>query len=220
MSTVLVPFAKTPSLSPVKTRLAEAIGTEKAETFYRMSLDCMKRTLNQVDHPVVWAVGERNGKDKPFWSEQNTEYTGPGGLGERQYRIYTRFLSVYDSVVLLGTDSPQITPSLLDKAIETLDDRRFVVGPASDGGYYLFGGRDPVSRQLWTSVSWSTGRTLKQFSEELSSKPVELPMRTDVDRVSDLKGLLREMPAVPTEEQQRLMNWVQELQSPPPSTQN
>ena len=59
MSIALAIFVKTPSLSPVKTRLAQSIGEDKAIAFYMLCLEAIKETAKQIDADVVWAVGRK-----------------------------------------------------------------------------------------------------------------------------------------------------------------
>ena len=51
----------------------------------------------------------------------------------------------HDCVLLVNGDSPTLPPRLLVQAIETLREPgdRMVLGPASDGGYYLIGLKHP-----------------------------------------------------------------------------
>ena len=66
-------------------------------------------------------------------------------------------LAGHDCVLLVNGDSPTLPARLLAQAIEALREPgdRMVLGPASDGGYYLIGLKHP-HRQLFTRIAWGT----------------------------------------------------------------
>ena len=63
----------------------------------------------------------------------------------------------HDCVLLVNGDSPTLPTRLLVQAIETLREPgdRMVLGPASDGGYYLIGLKHP-HQQLFAQIAWGT----------------------------------------------------------------
>lgn len=208
MSTAVAIFVKTPGLSPIKTRLAAGIGQEKALEFYALCVEAVRTTARAVNASVYYAVAEEGAVDNAVWCGSHTLYTGEGDLGERQHHIYSTLLTDFDNVLLIGTDSPQLSSSHLEEAISALHCTDFVTGPARDGGYYLFGGRAGLDHNVWTSIPWSTGVTLERLEAKLPSAPYRLPMLTDVDRASDFNHVLSEMPAAPHEEQMKVLGWI------------
>ena len=160
MKTAIAIFVKTPGLSPVKTRLASGIGDEKALEFYRLSIAAISETLKEMHANFFFAVGEKEGLSG--WP--NAIYTGEGCLGQRQFNIYSGLLKNHDRVLLLGADAPQISKDILNKAIKARD---FVVGGATDGGYYLFAGGHEVPLDVWRNTPWSSDKTLQVFENLL-----------------------------------------------------
>ena len=198
-STAIAVFVKTPGLSPVKTRLAASIGTAVAEQFYKLCTEAIQETLETasktLDIVPFWAVGEEEGLTHSLWQSFEALYTGEGGLGERQHHIYQRLLANYQRVILIGADSPQLSSRHLNNAIEALQSNRFSLGPAVDGGYYLLAGRAPISRDIWTNITYSAADTAEQLLAQLPSKAAILEPITDVDTIEDISGLKRELPA-------------------------
>lgn len=101
----------------------------------------------------------------------------------------------HDSVLLVNGDSPTLPQSFLVQALTALRQPgdRMVLGPASDGGYYLIGLKNP-HRHLFTGIRWGTDtvtrRTLARATEiGLSAKL--LPEWYDIDDLETL-GWLRE----------------------------
>jgi glycosyltransferase A (GT-A) superfamily protein (DUF2064 family) len=66
-----------------------------------------------------------------------------------------------DPVVLTGSDIPDLDNALLRKAFQALETVPIVIGPATDGGYYLIGMRAP-GVPLFEGIQWSTDRVLAQ----------------------------------------------------------
>lgn len=212
MSTAIAVFVKTPGLSPLKTRLAVGIGNPAALAFYLLSVKAVQETIKNSPINPYWAVAEAHGLGDPLWQDFQTLHTGEGNLGQRQHHIYATLLQNHAKVLLIGADAPQISASLLQQAIAALDTSDFVVGPAHDGGYYLFGGRKPTAQSIWTSVPWSTSETRDKLEAALPSKPVHLKSLTDVDTKADLSSVEAEMPQVLNKAQKQLIDWINQLQ--------
>lgn len=214
MSTAIAIFVKTPSLSPVKTRLTAGIGKEKALEFYQLSLQCVQETVQSASVSAYWAVAEEDGLSNPLWQSFRARWTGEGGLGERQHHMYETLLQKHDRVLLIGADAPQISKDILEQASVALDTNDFVIGPARDGGYYLFGGRVSTEQKIWASVPWSTSMTRERLESVLPSKPVHLQMLTDVDTESDLQYIAQEMPQHKNAQQKQLTDWIENHERP------
>jgi uncharacterized protein len=103
----------------------------------------------------------------------------------------------YEGACLVNADSPTLPTSLLIDAITSLraPGDRVVLGPATDGGYYLIGLKHP-HRQLFHDIAWSTERVYRQTVERASSIGLELvtlPAWYDVDDAVSLNWLCREL---------------------------
>jgi glycosyltransferase A (GT-A) superfamily protein (DUF2064 family) len=217
-STAIAVFVKTPGLSPVKTRLAASIGTPDAEHLYRLCVSAIEQTLlgatQDLSISPFWAVGETAGLSNALWQGFESIHTGDGGLGERQHHIYQTLQARYQRVILVGADSPQLSVKLLKEAIKALDKHTFAIGPAVDGGYYLFAGRAPVPKNIWTSVIYSAADTAEQLCAQLPSPAVELERITDVDTINDLKVLKSELLAETalSHKQEEIIRWIDKLE--------
>ena len=196
-TTAIAIFVKTPELSPVKTRLAASIGPDKATQFYRLSVQAIEETVAALcavsTVTPYWAVAEKKALDSPMWSNFTVLHAGSEDLGLTQHRIYQQLLETHHRVILIGADSPQLTTVHLQQAINSLDNNHFAIGPALDGGYYLFAGKAPINQRVWTSVQYSAATTRSQLSQGLPFPPVSLEMLTDVDQEEDLALLLEHL---------------------------
>jgi rSAM/selenodomain-associated transferase 2/rSAM/selenodomain-associated transferase 1 len=120
-----------------------------------------------------------------------------GHLGERMAHVFEdTFRLGAESVVVTGSDLPDLPVRLLEEAIGALSGGhdRIVLGPSTDGGYYLIG-MNRLHPQLFESSEWSTDRVLARTvaaAEALGLPVVLLESWTDVDGASDLTRLLKE----------------------------
>lgn len=208
MTTAIAIFVKTPGVSPLKTRLAATIGTEKAHDFYHLSLAAIEQTVTSADIDAFWAVGEEASLTHPLWSSFETIYTQEGDLGDRQHHIYDFLLRKYERVLLIGADTPQISRDIIAKAISILETKDYVIGPATDGGYYLFGGRRPLPLEKWKNVPWSVETTRQILQEQLPAPAPELQALTDVDIYQDLQNVMTEMPKDHHAKQAAILQWI------------
>jgi glycosyltransferase A (GT-A) superfamily protein (DUF2064 family) len=138
----LVIFAKAPRLGQVKRRLAAGIGAIAALRFYR---DNTARLLRRVARDRRWrcwiamtpdsaAIGSRDWRAGCKRIGQ-----GQGDLGRRMARPFA--ILPPGPIVIIGSDIPEIAPHHVAAAFRLLGGNDFVLGPARDGGYWLFGSR-------------------------------------------------------------------------------
>jgi glycosyltransferase A (GT-A) superfamily protein (DUF2064 family) len=116
---------------------------------------------------------------------------GDGDLGQRIERIFNRGLLEASAVIAIGADSPALTAAHLQAALEALQTKHVVMGPSSDGGFYLLALRTSPAR-LFTSIPWSSSKTLhalKKRIEEYCLSIAELEPLFDVDTYNDLLTL-------------------------------
>jgi uncharacterized protein len=103
----------------------------------------------------------------------------------------------YEGACLVNADSPSLPSSLLVDALTSLraEGDRVVLGPATDGGYYLIGLKHP-HRQLFHDIAWSTERVYRQTAERadgIGLELVTLPAWYDVDDTVSLSWLCQEL---------------------------
>lgn len=212
-------FVKTPGLSPVKTRLAATLGAAAATRFHQLAAGATGEVARSCQSQLTpyWAIAEAGPVAAAAWSGFASLHQGDGGLGERLHTVYSRLQARHGRVLLIGADAPQLTAELLRAAIDQLDDdaTSFVIGNASDGGFWLFGGRAPIPREVWTSVRYSQPRTAADLREQLTPHGgvARVPALADVDIAADLPVLLEALAALvePLPAQRLLHDWLQSI---------
>ena len=94
----------------------------------------------------------------------------------------------YKKICIIGTDLWEINSELIKKAFDELYNNDFVLGPASDGGYYLIGMTRPCPK-LFHNMPWSSNTLLNQSKATLSEEKVSLLVeKNDIDTLDDLKA--------------------------------
>ena len=200
MNAALAIFVKTPGLSPIKTRLAAHTNSNFAQEFYLHALDITHQVASAAckARPAImpyWAVAEQDGTEHFLWRDFPRLIQGDGTLGERLSFVYNELKKYHDVVILIGADCPLLAASHIIRAFDLLTPRPnqdlFVMGPAQDGGFYLFSGVKDIPKIDWTSVQYSQCDTKNQLSKRLSSfgRVIELEPLSDVDTLDDLISL-------------------------------
>ena len=209
-------FVKTPGHSPLKTRLAAAIGDASAMAFHRhaaLAVAAVARAA-QIAVPglhICWAVAEQSALDDPLWSNLPRIAQGDGTLGARMRRVCEALRDTCGCALLLGADAPQLTIADIQAALHALDSHDHVLGPSADGGFWLFGTRSVVPAGAWDDTPWSQSDTAARFMQALGSSRIA-PLRTlrDADSVHDLAPLLTTLQSLrdPLPEQTALADWL------------
>lgn len=205
-------FVKTPGLSPVKTRLSAGIGQARALRFYELACAAVGAVVRSSGFLGFWAVAEAAGAAS--WTRFPVLLQGEGDLGARLDTVYSTARRQASRVLLIGADAPQITAALLRQASGALAKDPFVLGPATDGGFYVMGGARGIPREVWLETPYSAPDTAARLKAALSAygTVAELATRTDVDERADLLRLRDELGRVeePLEEQRALLRWLDE----------
>lgn len=217
---VLCFFVKTPGLSPIKTRLAQSIGSQQALEFYQRSLVATaalaRKLKNNIPHlEITWAVAEPEGMTSSHWAEFNPIYQGTGTLGDRLHKVYSTLIEDYDYVGFMGADSPHLSYSELHQALGLTSEKKtdhFIIGDTKDGGFYFFGGGISLPPEVWLNVEYSTNKTSFQLAKNLSAFGAiqYIKKNFDIDTLKDLKDL-KKITVELLPEQTELINWCQQF---------
>jgi rSAM/selenodomain-associated transferase 1 len=192
---VLGLFAKWPQPGQVKTRLAAATSAAWAArvtaAFLHDTIDRLFRVdVDRVlvfDPPDAAPLFADLGRDRFTLVPQE-----PGDLGQRMSGfIDSQFRRGATAVVLAGIDSPTLPVGWVDRAFTELERAQVVLGPATDGGYYLIGCVPPLP-PLFEGVRWSTPHVLTDTVARLTTRGQRvavLPPWYDVDTLDDWRML-------------------------------
>ena len=188
---LLVIFTKNPEQGLVKTRLASSIGDEKALEIYEKLRQHTALIAEKVAVNRTVFYSHYLPSTDIFVAENFSFQLQVGNdLGERMlHAIKSGFDKGFRRVVLIGTDCYELSAAIMDSAFAVLKHADAVVGPASDGGFYLIGLTKPID-ELFLGREWSTKEVLSGTIEVLQrlALPYELlPELSDIDTFDDLK---------------------------------
>lgn len=204
---ILGVFAKQPIPGQVKTRLCPPLSAGQAAQVYTASLlETVMRLRSDEDyHLAICYVGERRWFQEKFPDILLFEQQGDG-LGARMAdRLSDWLQSGYERAVLIGSDTPDLPQQRIAQAFAALRQVDVVHGPAIDGGYYLVG-ESAHQPQLFSQISWSTSRVLKQTlhqAQQLGISCACLEPWDDLDDYAALLHLLQRSPLSQTAAQIR-----------------
>ncbi|MBQ47040.1 MAG: hypothetical protein CMP10_06105 [Zetaproteobacteria bacterium] len=212
-------FVKTPGISSVKTRLASTIGTSKAIEFYLQFKKITEELLIDVSQSLecmpYWAVAEDGALNANLWSNFDRILQPTGSLGDRLHGVYSDLIKRHSWVLLIGADCPQLSLNEIYRSVDLLKTQSWVLGPAKDGGFYLFGGNHPIPESVWVDVPYSSPQTLEKITKNLASVGTGsfLQTLTDIDRSEDLGDLIHYLSVIeePTETQITLLQMARGL---------
>ncbi len=202
--------AKAPRPGLAKTRLGRAIGEERALALYKAFLVDLAARFGGTRFDLGWYVTPADawpeiaplvGREAAGRRDDVSVQVGRDWT-ERQRRLFSEAAARGERrIVLVASDSPQLTPEVVGEAFEQLERRDLVLGPTLDGGYYLIGMRDTtVPHDVLGGVPMSTKTVLEDLVEraERAGLSVGLVETTfDIDEAEDLEHLRRLAPARP-----------------------
>ena len=225
--TCLIVFARTPVRGSVKTRMRPFLSEEDClrlhslllrlwmgrlrdwdlrqvhKSIFLTPLGCDGPDLKlKLDAPKDVAVETQQGKD----------------LGERlSHALNQKWNEGFRKLVFIGTDNPVLGIEDLQAAFQALDECEVVLGPATDGGYYLIG-FSALLPALFSGISWGTSEVFRETVQQLEANSIRwqrLRESFDLDTYEDLEKfhhLLKESPSVlPGPDDQELVALVARL---------
>lgn len=196
---VLIVFSRAPEPGKVKTRLIDTVGEQQATDIYKQLLAntikaAAASAFNQVElciagdveHPFIKSISEEYGF--PVYAQQGDD------LGMRMYHALAQALLRYNSAVLVGCDCAGLTEDDLNQARQALfDNIDVVIGPSTDGGYYLVGMSQPY-QELFTDMPWGSETVLQETLARIKQQGLAVTLiaeHTDIDSPEDLGQLRR-----------------------------
>ena len=205
-------FLRYPQPGKTKTRLIPALGAAGAARLQREMTEYLLKTLDQPEWTLTICFTGATQRAMANWLGHDRRYCPQtaGSLGDRLWaairprlkpsnQVTSSGVSPFASpvtqrVIAIGADCPDLSVSHLKQSFTALACTDLVLGPASDGGYYLIGLRQQTEphtyRPLFQDIDWSTSRVLQQTLVKANQAGLSwatLETLSDIDRPSDLK---------------------------------
>lgn len=191
-------MAKAPVAGTVKTRLVPPLTPAQAAEVCRALL------LDQFDHLRNFAGAQRYVFYTPADAEKSlgelagADYTylaqSGGDLGARMRQVFIDLSRLgHRNIILIGSDLPALPLAILEEAFRQLAraERRVLLGPSEDGGYYLVGMNRPTP-EIFANMTWSHDRVFADTTARLDALSLTysvLPTWFDLDVAEDFQRL-------------------------------
>jgi rSAM/selenodomain-associated transferase 1 len=198
-------ICKAPQPGRAKTRLASAVGavaaSELSACFLRdvaAAIDAVPESLGRRGYGVYAPAGVEHIMRELLPATFGLQLQVGDDLGDVLFGATRDLLSDgHDCVLLVNGDSPTLPTRFLVQAMEAMREPgdRMVLGPASDGGYYLIGLKHP-HRHLFARIAWGTdtvARATRERAAEIGLATTLLPEWYDIDDVETLHWLKDEL---------------------------
>jgi hypothetical protein len=200
MRDALLVFVKLPVAGQVKTRLQPELSPELAARLYRAMVDDVFAALERPGQWDLVAFFSPLERERAFreWLPGSIGLVAQSGadLGERLANAFGwSHAQGHSRTIVVGTDMPTLDSDVLSDAFRALDRDDVVLGPSTDGGYYLVGLSEPRP-ELFENVDWSTSEVLEQTIARIDDTRATyhlLPERTDIDTWQDALTVLEEI---------------------------
>ena len=206
----LIVFAKTPVRGKVKTRMRPFLSEEDCLRLHSLLLRLWVARLRDWDlgqvHKALFLTPLGAGRTNPELVLDappgvTVEAQQGSDLGDRLSHAFNRkWNEGFRKIVFIGTDSPALGREDLLAAFEALDASEVVLGPATDGGYYLIGfsARLPI---MFSGISWGTSQVFRETVQLLETNAIHwqrLRESFDLDTYEDLVNFHRTLKESPT----------------------
>ena len=199
----LIIFIKNPIKGKVKTRIARTVGDDKALAIYLQLSKITRDNALLLRGATIYLFYDAFIENHDEWSNDYFEkhlQTGKD-LGERMLNAFDFVLKIHHSACIIGSDCPTLSVEILQESFEQLMQYDTVLGPSTDGGYYLLGIKKAEIQEenkhlslltklhhLFDDMVWSTetvlSETLKRIKENHQTVCL-LPELTDIDEEAD-----------------------------------
>jgi uncharacterized protein len=207
-------MAKAPYAVRVKTRLSPLLRPDEARELSACFLRDMTQMLARagrhaaIDAYIAFAPAGSEASFAPIVASGTGTVLAdgaidapPGVVGFGRCLLQAAqslFARGYGAVGLLNSDSPTLPAELIVETARLLaEGGRAVLGPATDGGYYLLGLKAPHA-ELFAEIDWSTARVADQTraaAQRLGLGVADLGSWYDVDDPASLARLVRDCEA-------------------------
>jgi rSAM/selenodomain-associated transferase 1 len=192
-------FVRFPGQGQVKSRLAKDLGEEAATNLYRCFVEDLLERFSKESYRlrIAFYPAEKEREMREMLGDEFSYIPQTGeDLGERMKLSFLRcFSEGARSVVLIGSDIPDLPVRIVDEAFRALGKYEAVIGPSVDGGYYLLGFRhDTLNGDVFVGHPWGAETVFHETMNILHMAGAlvhVLPVWWDIDKREDIAALTK-----------------------------
>jgi len=189
-------FTRYPEPGLTKTRLISALGEEGAAALQKKLTEKTIQKIEQlvktstIEPVICFEGGDLVSMQNWLGLDRFYQQQGHGDLGKKLIKAFgDAFSAGAQRVVTIGCDCPGLSKEHIGRAFDALYLKDLVLGPATDGGYYLIGIKYPLDA-LFKNIPWGTDKVFEEtvsLAQQLGLSIEILEELHDVDRPEDLK---------------------------------
>lgn len=192
----LIVFLKYPETKKVKTRLGKDIGSQRSMELYRemagFVADSFSGSKNWTTF-LFYSPKERKKEISEWLGDKEAFFFAQqvGSLGQRMSRAFEKCFSLgFRNVVIIGTDCVMITEEDVETAFSLLSRGEFeaVLGPATDGGYYLLG-LCRETEAVFQDMQWSTSHVFKETEKRMRESGLRHAVMRELADIDEKKDI-------------------------------
>ena len=200
MKRAIICFTRVPKPGVTKTRLLPILSGDQCSKLHTAFLADLSAAYQQVDADLFVSH-----TDDSHWEDLKEVFPTAKGffpqfgadLGEKMHHALGHILKLgYESVILTGADIPLLTSTHIRSGFAALENCDVVLGPTSDGGYYLVGTRKSCEA-IFRNQSYGGSSVLENTVAAAKATGLALSFAMpcdDVDTPEDLRNLPGQLP--------------------------
>lgn len=188
----LIIFTRNPVAGRVKTRLARAVGDERALAIHNELVGITARMTGKLPASIDCHLffDDAVPASDPWTGRRCHSHVQAksADLGDRMLDAFQRLFTIgYQSVVIIGTDCPYLDAPLVASAFTGLETNEMVIGPARDGGFYLLGVKE-MSALQFAGITWSTSSVFEEFMDATPVGKSEVCVLETLEDIDDIQA--------------------------------
>lgn len=196
--TALIIMARYPEPGKTKTRLAHTLGNVEVAQLYQAFLTDLAQRFGGQDYTLLWAYTPPEIDYAKFVQTLTPAYSQPMRCFPQQGQDFgTRLLSAFQwayehgfqRTLLIGSDSPHISRTIIEHARASLAEADVVLGPSDDGGYYLIAMRQPYD--VFSGIPMSTAVVTEMTVASALQQGLTTRLIDQLYDIDELPDLLR-----------------------------
>ena len=181
-------FCKNQIIGKVKSRLALKIGQKKAFLIYSELVNKTATIVNSLSSEVHVYYSDYIEENDNFNSSKIKKFIQKGNnLGDRMINALNISFKNFSPIVVIGSDLWELEISDIKDAFGILEKKNIVIGPSTDGGYYLIG-MNYLDTKIFENKKWGQQSVLNDTIRDIDDKTNIhlLDEKTDIDTYDDL----------------------------------
>jgi uncharacterized protein len=178
------------TLTPAKESLRKKIINEQSKNslllkyLYDNTIKVLQFSKRKIDFDIILSTSHNLNNDEFIYLKQQ----GDNFDQRLKNTLSGVFEEGYDEIVIVGNDCPELSSELIEHSFNSLASNDVVVGPSTDGGFYLLALKNN-DENIFNEVQWYSDKVLSQLLDNIAKLNFTFTLLTklnDIDNYTDL----------------------------------